>query len=255
MIISLKVKDGFIMVSAEEFIHDLISFIVKTQGLTAVKLQEPPYDPVHFWALNHFTVVQFIKNNNNYDNPWTTWTSESLGPLCWSPTDHLLVQQQQIKNVLRTCESYCSSWRCSLRGLKSFPHQNTANQFQVWNRWAHLHNIHQTGSTANRLPDKMCRPQQIPARSSSARSSLRTCLPCQARRKERRHHFDCSPQPRHCRSTVCQAHSLLVSKISHSDQEKCRVEHRRAHTATSKHISFTLLAGWTPPGYSLWTVT
>ena len=53
--------------------------------------------------------------------------------------------------------------------------------------------------------------------------SLRTCLPCcHAREKEHRHHFDCSSQPRHCRSTVCQAHSLLVSKISHSGQGNCR---------------------------------
>lgn len=70
---------------------------------------------------------------------------------------------------------------------------------------------------------QMCRPQQIPARPSSVGSSLRTCLPCHAREKEHRHHFDCSSQPQHCRSTVCQAHSLLVSKISHSGQGNCRV--------------------------------
>lgn len=69
---------------------------------------------------------------------------------------------------------------------------------------------------------QMCRPQQIPAWPSSISSSLRTCLPCHAREKEHRHHFDCSSQPQHCRSTLCQAHSLLVSKISHSGQGNCR---------------------------------
>lgn len=70
-------------------------------------------------------------------------------------------------------------------------------------------------------------------------------LPRRGRRKARRHHFDCSSQPQHCRSTVCQAHTLLVSKISHTVAR--RELQSREHTHT--HAEHQQLAN-TPPSLS-----
>lgn len=153
--------------------------------------------------------------------------------MCVDPIDQLLVLQERIKNVLKTCESHQSSWKCkenthSITEAQEFPPLK-----HLLPRPEMTELIYTTSTRLDPLQPsarQMCRPQQIPARSSSIGSSLRTCLPCHAREKERRHHFDCSSQPQHCRSIVCQAHSLLVSKISHSGQGNCRAEHNHTHT-------------------------
>lgn len=89
----------------------------------------------------------------------------------------------------------------------------------------------------------------------------RTCLPCHAGEKEHRHHFDCSSQPKHCRSTVCQAHSL-VSKISHSGQgemQSIAEAHTHTHTRELKLANVPHLLPWqsgqqTPLEPNVWKV-
>lgn len=76
-------------------------------------------------------------------------------------------------------------------------------------------------------------------------SSLRTCLPCHPRERELRHHFDCSSQIRHCRSTLCQAHSLLVSKISHSGQGELQSAAHTQQVPPNMHSSSQISK--TPP--------
>lgn len=125
-------------------------------------------------------------------------------------------------------------------------HQNIPITFSFEIPSTRLH----TTSSMIHTARQMCRAQQIPARSSSSSSSSRTCLPCLAAtpgRKARRHHFDCSSQPQHCRSTVCQAHTLLVSKISHSGQGGTAEQRTTTHPAPE--ASFTFPVNWTPQGH------
>lgn len=143
------------------------------------------------------------------------------------------------ENVLGTCETFCRKSACAEKA-HSVRIQETTSELspeekgkkKSWqsqpefNHRAHLQNIHLPLDYMHctRLPDKCVDGSRFPppGRPLSAPPWEPVCPACHAREKEHRHHFDCSPQPRHCRSTLCQAHSLLVSKISHSGQGNCR---------------------------------
>lgn len=190
------------------------------------------------------------------------WDSCSLRPCWWAILAHYNTRKHRRKKKAINPDPHDLSWLsasenmstqisfcCSMNKLQlklmgtrretthseALSTKETSQSRPALNHRARLQNIHHTPFTAPAAYET----NVLTAADSCLAASLRTCLPCHAREKEHRHHFDCSSQPQHCRSTVCQAHSLLVSKISHSGQGET-AEHSTATTHTHTGTQYSL---------------